>query len=267
MRKQKNDWGSRLLLIFIGLFFCVGICFGQDPLPTRPSPARLVNNLSKAFPQFLTTSEEAQLENKLEKFARESGNQIVVLIVDDLSGYDINSFGTSIIHIWGIGQVKEDNGVLLVIKPTGGENERDAYIAVGYGLEGAIPDITAHHIVEKELIPRFKEQRYYEGVDACTDVLMKLAIGEYDAKNYDKQNDRSGSLIPIICIIIFLIWLYMRFGNKGGGGGFTIGRSGFYGGGFGGIGGSWGGGSSWGGGGFGGFGGGSSGGGGGGGKW
>lgn len=234
----------------------------QKHLPGRPSPARLVNNLSRMYPEFLSDAEEQQLENKLEKFARETGNQVVVLIVDDLGGYDINGFATDIIHQWGVGQAKEDNGVAIIIKPTGGPDERDAYIGVGYGLEGAIPDITAKHIVEDEIIPRFKKEQYYEGLNAATDVVMKLAIGEYDAKTYDRGSD-TWKLIKYAIIAIVIVIILMRIFRGGRGGGFTIGRGGFYGGSSWG-GGSWGGG---GGGGFGGFGGGSSGGGGGGGKW
>ncbi len=230
-------------------------------IPERPSPPRLVNNLSKEFPDFLSASEMQSLEQKLVNFSKETSNQVVVLIVDDLGGTDINDFATQIGHDWGVGQSKFDNGVVVIIKPTGGEGRRDAYIAVGYGLEGAIPDITAKHIVEEEITPRFSKGDYYGGLNAATDVVMKLAKGEIDSKAYNK---RAGGRIPwwVIMLVVFGVFGLMRF-FRGAGGGYTIGRRGYYGG----FGGFRGGGFGGGGGGFGGFGGGSFGGGGGGGKW
>lgn len=259
------------LLLFWGLLLSPLLLAAQTGIPARPSPPRLVNDFSKQSP--FTAAQEATLEAKLEKFARETSNQIVVVIVDDLGGYDINGFSTEIIHGWGVGQAKLDNGIAVVIKPTGPENSRDVYIAVGYGLEGAIPDATAKQIVENEIIARFKSNDYYGGIDAGTDVLMKLAKGEINAKNYDdgiasreRRPNLNTILIIVFILIYLLIWIFRRGGGRGGrGGGYTIGRGGYYGG-FGG-GGFGGGGFGGGGGGFGGFGGGSSGGGGAGGKW
>ena len=126
----------------------------DDCIPAKPSPARFVNNLSKEFPDFLSADEEQILENKLVQFNKETSNQIVIVIVDDLCGYDANQFSTMLGEKWGVGQGKFDNGVVVMIKPTGGAGKRDAYIAIGYGLEGAIPDITANHIVYNEIISR-----------------------------------------------------------------------------------------------------------------
>lgn len=254
-------------LLFWGLLLSPLLLAAQNGIPPRPSPPRLVNDFSKQSP--FTAAQEDALEAKLEKFARETSNQIVVVIVDDLGGYDINGFSTEIIHGWGVGQAKLDNGIAVVIKPTGPENSRDVYIAVGYGLEGAIPDATAKQIVENEIIARFKSGDYYGGIDAGTNVLMKLAKGEIDAKNYGKSTNRpnTNTIMIIIFIAIYLVVMIFRKGGRGGrGGGYTIGGGGYYGG-FGGGGFGGGGFGGGGGGGFGGFGGGSSGGGGAGGKW
>ncbi|MDQ3111537.1 MAG: TPM domain-containing protein [Bacteroidota bacterium] len=241
--------------------------FAQDgKVPARPSPPRLVNNLSQQFPDFISASEEAALEKKLVEFGEQTSNQIVVLIVDDFAGMDRNDYGVEIGRAWGVGQQKLNNGIVVLVKPTGGAGQRDAYIVVGYGLEGAIPDITAKHIAEDEMLPLFKDAKNYEALDAATTALMKLAKGEISSDAYNKKYSGKPSLYIWILAIIFIIVAVAR--RKGGGGrggfgpgmatGFFIGSSGFgrSSGGFGG-----------GGGGFGGFGGGSFGGGGGGGKW
>ncbi len=256
----------RYILAALGIFLSANILSAQPRVPEKPSPPRLVNNLSQEFPDFFSASEQAALEQKLVNFEIETSNQILVVIVDDLGGYDANAYATEIGHKWGVGQGKFDNGVVVLVKPTGGDGQRDAYIAVGYGLEGAITDITATEIVDNEMIPAFKNGNMYAGVDAAVTKVMQFAKGEITAPEYSKSHKGGGInwswLFPLIIIIIIFM-----FKMRGGGGGGTIGRGGFYGGGFGG--GSWGGGSSFGGGGssFGGFGGGGFGGGGGGGKW
>lgn len=252
------------IFALLSVFLFGSALVAQPVVPERPSPPRLVNNLSQAFPAFLSPSETAALEQKLVDFERETSNQIVVIIVDDLGGTDANSFATEVGHKWGVGQSKFDNGIVVLIKPTGGEGQRDAYIAVGYGLEGAIPDITAVHIVEQEMIPNFASGNFYKGVDATVTTLMEMAKGEIDAKAYSKSRGSKTSTWKYILIGIVLLIIITSVMK--GGGGTTIGRGGFYGGFGGGFGGGGFGGGG-GGGGFGGFGGGSFGGGGGGGKW
>lgn len=236
--------------------------FGQrDGIPPSPNPPRLVNNLSKEFPNFFTQKEEKALESKLVKFAEETSNEIAIVVVDDLNGYEPNDFATELGQQWAVGQEKQDNGIVILIKPTGGKGEKKYYIAVGYGLEGAIPDLTCRQIEENELVPNLKKGEYYKALDQTTTILMALAKGEYNSKDYNKKHNSDSLLKIIIIVIVIIIFVIFRFRNGGGRGGFTMGSGGIF---FGG--GGFGGGSS-GGGGFGGFGGGGFGGGGSGGSW
>jgi uncharacterized protein len=253
------------------LFFFLFICYFTASLAQiaqRPSPPKLYNNLSSEFPNFLSSAQEAQLEEKLEVFSNQTSNQICVVIVDDLNGLEAADYATKIINEWGIGQKGSNNGIVILVKPTGGAGGRDLFIAVGYGLEGAIPDLATKRIREEEMYPYLKSGDNFTALDKATDKLMQLAKGEIDVVNYTRGRSKKGSDVSPLWIIIFvIIILVVRGISKGGGGGFTYGGRGrtYWGGG----GSSWGGGgSSWGGGGgFGGFGGGSSGGGGSGGKW
>jgi uncharacterized protein len=239
----------------------------NEGIPERPSPPTLVNNLSKEMPDFLSASEESQLEKKLDDFANQTSNQIAIVIVDDLNGLEAWDFATRLGHKWGIGQAKFDNGVVILIKPTGGKGQRDAHIAVGYGLNGAIPDATCNQIVDNELGPDLASGNYYQALDKTTDVLMSLAKGEFNSDEYAKKHS-SGKfpLRTIFIIIIIIVVLFLRSGRGGNNGGMSMGTGFLLGSMFnsGGGGGFGGGGSS---GGFGGFGGGGFGGGGAGGKW
>jgi uncharacterized protein len=256
----------RKILSTIFLFLAV---FISAQIAQRPSPQKLYNNLSKEFPDFLRSDQAQILEEKLEQFSNQTSNQICVVIVDDLNGTDAADYATKIINEWGVGKKESNNGIVILVKPTGGAGGRDLFIAIGYGLEGAIPDLTTKRIRENEMYPYLKSGDNFAALDKATDVLMKLAKGEINKEDYSRRNSNGKQIKPgTILIIIIIIIIFIIKGFFGGGGGRTFSRGGstiFWGGGFGG--GGFGGGRSGGGGGFGGFGGGSSGGGGSGGSW
>jgi uncharacterized protein len=241
-------------------------------LPDQKNPPRLYNDFTSGG-NFLTQEQAQALENKLVAYDDSTSSQIAVVVVESLNNYEANEYATALGRKWGIGGKQFNNGILILISTGGGEGNRDAYIAVGYGLEGAIPDMTAAYIVDHEIIENFQEGNYYRGLDEAVDAIIKAAAGEYKAaQGYGKRN--KGISIGRIILIVFIIWILLGVfgrGNKGGGGyASRRGYRGFWGptiwgtggGGFGG--GGW---SGGGGGGFGGFGGGSFGGGGAGGKW
>ena len=188
---------------FLLVLLSVSVFAQSDGIPNRPSPNKLVNNLSLEFPDFLSSTEQSQLENKLANFANETSNQIVVVIVDDLGGMEPWDYATRLGQKWGAGQSKADNGVVVLIKPTGGKGQRKMHIAVGYGLEGAIPDATANQITDNELGPGLASGNYYASIDKTVDVLMSLAKGEYDSNAYAKKNKSKFPkqlIIPIISV-------------------------------------------------------------------
>ncbi len=247
---------SKLIYLFL-LFFCTN-AFAQ--IAPRPNPPKLYNNLSVNFPDFLNSGEAAQMEQKLEQFSNETSNQICIVIVDDLNEIEPADYATRIINEWGIGKKGSNNGIAILLQLNQKKGGHD-FIAIGYGLEGAIPDLATKRIREEELYPDLKSGQNFAALNKTTDKLMQLAKGEIDVKNYTKK--RSDSLLPIILFLI--IFGFVIISKLRGGSTFSsTGRTMFWGGGFGG--GGFGGGGG-GGGGFGGFGGGSSGGGGSGGSW
>ena len=227
-------------------------------------PAKDENRLVYDEVGVLSSSERSSLESKLSEFARTSSNQIVVVIVPELCGMDRAQFATELGHAWGVGQEKFDNGVVFLVKPTGGQGQRHVFIAVGYGLEGAIPDITAKQIVDYEVLPEFRNGNLYKGIDRGTNVIMELAAGEYNAEVYAQRKTQGqwigAAVILAIFILIFFVfvfrareyanvnnidfwtalWLISNTGrsHRGSWGGFSgRGGGGFGGGGFGGFGG------------------------------
>jgi uncharacterized protein len=178
---------------------------GQS-LPARPKPEKLVNNLSKEFPNFLKAEEASALEEKLRKFNLESSNQICILIIDSLSGLDENDFSTQLFNKWGIGQGDKDNGLLILIKPSQKEGGRKVYINVGYGLEASVTDLAAKQVIEKIIIPNFKAGNIYQALDEATTVLMKQALGEFNDKLTTKTNKS-----PLIFLVFLIPFFFILF--------------------------------------------------------
>ena len=228
-------------------------------LPSRPNPPRLVNDYTGT----LTPSQINALERKLVAYNDSTSTQILVLLVNDLQGYDIHEFSTQIGHSWGVGQKGKGNGMVITVKPKKGDERGFADICSGYGMEEYVTDATSKRIIEKEMIPAFKEGDYYTGIDNAVNIIMGLCSGKFS------QDDYADEGVPTILIIVFIIAIiiiYSKFSNNGqnysGGGTRTIWiPTG------GGLGGGFGGGGFSGGGGFGGFGGGGFGGGGASGSW
>lgn len=206
-------------IILILLVFLNGIIFSQ--VPERPRPQKLYNNLSIEQPYFLTTEEAQQLEAKLENFSNETSNQICVVITDDLNGLSDEQYATAIGQEWGVGKKDKNNGVVILIKPTGGQGNRALFIAVGYGLEGAIPDLATKKIRENLMYPYLKNKENYKAIDGAVTDLMRLAKGEINAKDYSSRNSGSSFFNIFLIIIIVIIFMFIFFGKGGGGGGRT----------------------------------------------
>jgi uncharacterized protein len=242
----------------------------QEGIPGRPSPQRLFNDFTG---KFLTPEQVQALEQKLISYDQSTSNQVAIVIVDDLQGYSPEDYATELGRKWGVGNKNNNNGVVILVSTGGGKGNRKVAIAPGYGLEGALPDLTTDAIINNDIIPNFKEGNYYRGLDIAADDIIKAAAGRYTApKGYSKAKGKAIGFGVIILIFIIISII----GRRGGGGGGMMSRRGFGGFGTGWIlgsmmgggsrgGGGWSGGSS--GGGFGGFGGGGFGGGGSSGSW
>lgn len=260
---MKSGLSIKTLLFVAIVLFNAAVGFAQSGIPEIPNPPRLVND----FANQLSADELQSLESKLVAFNDSTSVQIAVVIIPTLNGYEKADFAQQLGAKWGVGGSKFNNGIVILVKPKTAAENGEAFIATGYGVEATVPDATALDIVNNEMIPSFKQNDYYGGINAATDVLISLVKGEFKADSYSKKKKGSSALfvLIIIFIIIFLIsrnknnhhtinrsggagmlffpWM-MGGGGSGGGGGFGGGGGGFGGfggGGFGGggAGGSW----------------------------
>lgn len=246
---------ARIFVAFILLFSA--IAGSAADIPKKQSPPKLVND----FAEILSAVEERQLEAKLVAFDDSTSNQIAIVTMKSLDGEPASAFAPRLFIDWGIGHQGRDNGILILVSMS---DPREVFINTGYDVESFVTDASAGRIVNDHIIPNFKNNNFYKGLDIATDDLIQMLNGSF--KGFPNKKKPGGTFSPIVVIIIIIIVILASRANSGGRGGRYY-RT------FGGpLHGSFGGSRSWGGGGFGGggfggFGGGSTGGGGAGGRW
>ena len=147
-------WNKAVLRLTAVLLLGLTVLAAAAQVPPRPDPPRLVNDFAGIL------GDCQWLEDSLEKIAVETSNQICVVTMDDLGGYDKAMMAYSIGQQWGVGTQRHRNGVVILVKPKTADSKGDAFIATGYGLEGGITDAACRRIVDHEMIPHFKENDY-----------------------------------------------------------------------------------------------------------
>lgn len=209
------------IVLFISFFF-----FAQK-IPK-------IDNWANDLTNTLNESELFQLNSKLKSFEDTTSNQIVVLIIPSLEENSIEVLANEIFNHNKIGSKANDNGILILIV----KDDKEIRIEVGYGLEGRLTDATSSSIIRNEMIPFFKENKFYEGIDAGINAIFQAIEGEYINRNFNEEDQFDVlSLIIFLIFIIIIINFYSRnrtfrigrnvggynspWGGGFGGGGFT----------------------------------------------
>ena len=155
-----------LLALLLGWVFPV---LAQANVAVPPLVGRVVDQTGT-----LSASSAEELQQSIRAFEARKGSQIAVLIVPTTDGEAIEQFSLRVAEAWKIGRRKIDDGVLLVVA----KNDRHLRIEVGYGLEGALTDVTAKRIIDEIITPRFRNSDFIGGISAGVDRIMRIIEGE-----------------------------------------------------------------------------------------
>lgn len=186
--------------------------FSQFQIPDKPELQTSVYD----YIDLLSSLEEQDLREKLIRYSDTTSTQIVIATISSTQGENIMYLGAQWAHAWGIGQEKEDNGVFILLA----KDDRKIAINTGYGVEHLLTDAMSRRIIERDIIPYFKQNDYYGGLNRGADAIFEVLQGEYQAG----PSTSSPNAVPI-GLIIFLIVMFIIFiiaiskGRKGGGGG------------------------------------------------
>src|SRR5688572_30459315 len=122
----------------------------------------------------LTAEQRSSLEERLAAFEAKQGSQIAVLLVPTTQPEAIEQFGIRVAEKWKVGRKGVDDGAILIVAL----KDRAVRIEVGYGLEGALPDVAVKRIIEEHVIPRFKQGDFHGGIEAGVSRMMSVIEGE-----------------------------------------------------------------------------------------
>lgn len=168
---------------------------------------RIVDNASLLKPE-----DRAAIEADLKALEAKSSDQIVVVTLPSLQGYEIEDFGYQLGRKWGIGQQGKNNGVLLIVAP----NERRVRIETGRGLEPLLTDLMSKLIIENSILPEFRRGDYSAGIRAGVRDIKDVLTGDEELVEERQKRGRGGERgsdwisIFLICfwlaILAFIIW-------------------------------------------------------------
>lgn len=185
--------------VIIVLFFLI-LAMPAHAYYNPGAPVGFIND----FVGVINEQDKETLENKLQTFEKDSGNEIAVVIIPSLKGDYIEHFAIKLFQDWGIGKKDVNNGVLLLVAI----DDRQMRIEVGYGLEGALTDAQSSWIINNELKPAFQKGDYSAGINNAVDQIINATKGEYVPEEDGSQIYNIQNLKVIFGIFIFIfMWL------------------------------------------------------------
>lgn len=211
---KKRSVYQRFLFSALLILCSVQLGFSQFNIPEKPSKTTEQTSVYQYTP-LLSESQKNDLEQKLIKYSDTTSTQIVVAIISSTQGENINYLGAQWGEKWGIGQAKEDNGVLILLAT----DDRKIAINTGYGVEHLLTDAMSKRIIERDIIPYFKQDDYYGGLNRGADAIFEVMTGEYQGSR--EANNAEGfpvGFIFLLFMVFIIIMISISKNSKGGGG-------------------------------------------------
>ncbi len=154
----------------LGLVFLFSGCSRQvtkNPGPPSGEPCPIESVVVPALGGYvndtvsvLRPNQVQELGNQMAALERDTGAQLVLLIVDTTGCHAIENFSLQVANTWKIGRARYNDGVLVTMAM----NDRRLRIEVGYGLEAAIPNEYAKKIIDEQMVPYFKRGEFFTGI-------------------------------------------------------------------------------------------------------
>lgn len=205
-------------VLLFALCFC-GCSEGSDKL--TPTESFFVND----FADVITPENESQMLSKAVALNEKTTAQVAVVTVEDLNGQEISDFALQLGREWGVGSEESDNGIVILLS----ESDREIYIAVGYGLEGALPDSKTGRIIDVWGLEYLKQNDFSTGLLNISNAIINEVYVEYglpteagyttiDNLTDEYSLSESGGSVAVswISMIVILILISLISRRRGG---------------------------------------------------
>ena len=208
--QAQSNLKSKVILSLLVAILSFSFSFAQFEIPEKPKFQTSVYD----YVNLLSSSQKSNLERKLIKYSDTTSTQIVIAIINSTEGENINFLGAKWIKEWGIGQANIDNGILIILD----KNDRKIAINTGYGVEHLLTDAMSKRIIERDIIPYFKQNDYPGGLNRGADAVFEVMNGEYKGTRQSNQSEFPIGLIFILIFIFIIILISISKNRRGGGG-------------------------------------------------
>jgi len=208
--KQVSKSAYFVLFFFSLLYLSTQKSYSQFDIPQKPS----VSNPSAVYDyvNLLNENQKTVLERKIISYSDTTSTQIVIAIVETINGETIGEVGARWGQKWGVGQEKEDNGILILVA----KGDKQVDINTGYGIESIISDRDAEQIINRIMLPEFKKGNFYDGLNKTIDALILGLEGNFSGTRQSSSDFPFQGIIMFIFFIVILIIL-SRKNHRGGG--------------------------------------------------
>ncbi|GAA0625711.1 hypothetical protein GCM10009422_22950 [Brevundimonas kwangchunensis] len=198
-----------IAVAFAALWLSTAPAAAQGGPDFPPLTGRIVDNANLLSPEA-----ERSLTTRLEALERDTTDQLVIVTVPDLEGYEIEEYGYRLGREWQVGQADRNNGVLLIVAPT----ERKVRIEVGYGLEPVLTDALSALIIHDQILPSFRQGRFERGIVQGVDAIdEQLRLDPEAARARAEAADHPPSRAPIgPAILITVVFVLLALSIIGG---------------------------------------------------
>jgi uncharacterized protein len=175
--------GTKILILFLtfNLLSCKGTA--QETEIEKPTTefdfstvekfreTKLTGQIINDYDSIFSPLQRKELSDIIYNYNIETTRQIVVVTVDNINPYsDIQKMATDLGKYWGVGTAEKDNGlIILLCKPC-----QRIGIATGFGTELVLTDQVCTEVIDKTIIPEFKNGEFYSGIkDGVTELIAK----------------------------------------------------------------------------------------------
>lgn len=164
MKKTK----ALIAILLLAVTLCG--CGGEDTF-IEPTEEFYVND----FADVISSEAENEMLSRSVALEQKTSAQVVTVTVDSLNGEEISDYATEIGRSWGVGSEENNNGIVILLS----ESDREIFIAVGYGLEGALPDSKTGRIIDTYGLEYLNEDNFSEGLLAISKAVVNEIYIEY----------------------------------------------------------------------------------------
>lgn len=181
------------VFFFVLLFPFAALAQGlPDPISDR------IND----FADLLPPEAEARVAQTLQQAREETGVHIVLVTMERMAqnggvGEPISEYAKRLFNQWGIGDASRNDGILILVART----DREMRIALGSAYP-VIWDNAAQRVIDRHMLPEFREDRYAEGIEAgvvaTVDLIARPFTAGAEAPSEDLEPEDWGAIGTIL---------------------------------------------------------------------